>query len=116
MCALRGVLVIRNGINMIRSSVLCGCGFAESTAPYVGMNLGRLTEELANKKDELELISTQMVIDSYDFYTEKMSPKHQLFMLVSSTAFACHNRNAQLAMQTAQQAVPEGVQEKSQTL
>jgi hypothetical protein len=110
------VLVIRNGINMIRSSVMCGCGFAESTAPYVGMNLGGLTEELANKKDELELISTQMVIDSYDFYTEKMSPKHQLFMLVSSTAFACHNRNAQLAMQQAQQAVPEGVQEKFQTL
>ena len=101
MSALRGVLVIRNGINMIRSSVMCGCGFAESTAPYVGMNLGGLTAELANKKDELELISTQMVIDSYDFYTEKMSPKHQLFMLVSSTAFACHNRNAQLAMQQA---------------
>jgi hypothetical protein len=116
MCALRGVLVIRNGINMSRSSVMRGCGYAESTAPYVGMNLGGLTEELANKKDELELISTQMVIDSYDFYPEKMSPKHQLFMLVSSTAFACHNRNAQLAMQQAQQAVPEGVAEKFQTL
>jgi hypothetical protein len=35
------------------------------------MNLDGLTEELANKKDELELISTQMVVDSYDFYTEK---------------------------------------------
>ena len=33
MCALHGVLVIRNGINMIRSSVMCSCGFAESTAP-----------------------------------------------------------------------------------
>ena len=112
--ALRGVLVILNGVNMIRSSVMCGCGLAESTAPYIGMNMSGLTEELAQKRDELQLISTQMCIDDYDFYAQKMSPKHQLFMLVSSTAFACHNRNQQLAAQFAQQQAQQPVSEELQ--
>ena len=124
MSALRGTLVILNGVNAIRSSVMCACGVAETTAPYVGMQLQGLTDELAQKKDELELVATQMCIDEWDFYSEKMSPKHQLFMMVTSTAFACHNRNAALAAQYAQQQaaaqasapVSDEVQTKFQTL
>jgi hypothetical protein len=71
LAAIKGTLVVTNGVNMVRSSVMVGMGLCETTAPYVGMLLGGLTSELANKKEELELIATQMVLDSYDAYAQK---------------------------------------------
>ena len=104
LAAIKGTLVVTNGVNMVRSSVMVGMGLCETAAPYVGMQLGGLTSELANKKAELELIATQMVLDSYDAYAQKMKPEYQLFMLCSSSAFACHSRNMQIQQQHAQEA------------
>jgi hypothetical protein len=115
--AIKGTLVITNGINMIRGSVLSGMGVCESVGPYAGLQLAGLTTEIANKQSELELIATQMCIDSYDMMQDRMKPSHQLFMLCTSTAFQVHNRNSQIkaqqyAYEQSQQPVSEDVQNK----
>ena len=116
LAAVRGTLTIVNGVNMIKSSLMCTMGVCETAGPYAGLALQGLTSELAAKQDEIELIATQMTIDNYEFYSQKMKPEYQMFLLCSSSAFACHNRNIQIqaqhAQETSQQPVNQDMESK----
>jgi hypothetical protein len=100
---------------------MCGARIAESAAPMIGMNLTNVTKYLDDKRDEIQLAATQMVLDDFDWWEQKQSGKSQLFFICANAIFTCDAANRTQALQQqaaamAAQPISPAVQNKYNTL
>ena len=119
--SIRGTITLSTSCSTIRNSLMCGAGLAESVAPMVGMNLTNVTKHLDDRRDEIQLACTQMVLDDFDWWEQKQSGKSQLFFICANTIFTCDAANRSHAAQQqaaamAAQPISPAVQNKYNTL
>ena len=60
--SIRGTITLTTSVNTIRNSLMCGAGLASHAAPYIGMDLTGVAQELDAKRDEIQMAATQMVL------------------------------------------------------
>ena len=119
--SIRGTITLSTSCSTIRNSLMCGAGLAESVVPMVGMNLTNVTKHLDDRRDEIQLACTQMVLDDFDWWEQKQSGKSQLFFICANTIFTCDAANRSHAAQQqaaamAAQPISPAVQNKYNTL
>ena len=114
--SIRGTITLTTSVNTMKSSLMCGAGLSQHVAPYIGMNLTGVAQELDAKRDEIQMACTQMVLDDWSWYEQRASGKSQLFMLCANTVFVCDAKNRQHAAMRAAESVPEEVQNKFEAL
>ena len=76
----------------------------------------RKDKELDQKRDEIQMACTQLVLDDWSWYEQRASGKSQLFMICANTIFVCDAKNRQQAAMRAAQPISEEVQNKYDTL
>ena len=114
--SIRGTITLTTSVNTIRNSLMCGAGLSQHVAPYIGMDLTGVAQELDTKRDEIQMACTQLVLDDWSWYEQRASGKSQLFMICANTIFVCDAKNRQQAAMRAAQPISEEVQNKYDTL
>lgn len=91
--AVKGTLCLEHSVAQVVNGSLMMAGMASQVGPMVGLELGGWGQELARQRDELAMSAKLMVLEDWDWYSDRCSGRSRMCMFMLQSAMSTHNAN-----------------------
>ena len=105
------IITLDSGVRCVTQGIFMGANFAEQVGPMCGAQLQGYSGQLQAHEQAIADLSAQYVIMHYDFFSQKLDPAGQLFLILSNCALQTHNMNSVNQMNMRQYASTETTDE-----
>ena len=105
------IITLDSGVRCVTQGIFMGANFAEQVGPMCGAQLQGYSGQLKAHEQAIADLSAQYVIMHYDFFSQKLDPAGQLFLILSNCALQTHNMNSVNQMNMRQYASTETTDE-----
>jgi hypothetical protein len=91
--AVKGTLCLEHSVAQVVNGSLMMAGVASQVGPMVGLELGGWGQELSRQRDELAMSAKLMVLEDWDWYSDRCSGRSRMCMFMLQSAMSTHNAN-----------------------